>query len=359
MFKTFEKYLIKLFLKKVLNISIIFLSLILILSVFEEINFFKDENVHFAYPFLVTFLNAPSTLFEIFPFIFLIAVQFFFIELINKNELSILKTHGLNNFKIIKLLLLSSLILGLLLVSFYYTFSSKLKFLYLDVKNNYSNDNKYLAVVNDNGLWIKDEINEKIYIINASTIINNKLRSVTINEFDKNFNLLRLINSPEIDISTSKWMIENPVISENNKTYKLKESMILQSHFDLEKINGLFRNLNSLNFFELIELNNDYKSLGYSTVEIKSHIHRIISFPVYLSVMTLLSSIIMFNVKRDMAIIFHIIIGIFLSVIIYYFYFLFNLLGQNGTIPLYTSIWLPLVLLIIFIIIGLIRINEK
>ena len=140
MFKTFEKYLIKLFLKKVLNISIIFLSLILILSVFEEINFFKDENVHFAYPFLITFLNAPSTLFEIFPFIFLIAVQFFFIELINKNKFSVLKTHGLNNLKIIKLLLLSSLILGLLLVSFYYTFSSKLKFLYLDVKNNYSNE---------------------------------------------------------------------------------------------------------------------------------------------------------------------------------------------------------------------------
>ena len=132
----------------------------------------------------------------------------------------------------------------------------------------------------------------------------------------------------------------------------------LEKPFFLEK-KQCFILLNSLNFFELIKLNNDYKSLGYSTVEIKSHIHRIVSFPVYLSVMTLLSSIIMFNVKRDMAIIFHIIIGIFLSVIIYYFYFLFNLLGQNGTIPLYTSIWLPLVLLIIFIIIGLIRINEK
>jgi len=48
-----------------------------------------------------------------------------------------------------------------------------------------------------------------------------------------------------------------------------------------------------------------------------------------------------------------------LSVVIYYFYYLFNLLGQNGKIPLLVSIWLPLFMLMIFITIGLIRINEK
>ena len=37
----------------------------------------------------------------------------------------------------------------------------------------------------------------------------------------------------------------------------------------------------------------------------------------------------------------------------------FNLLGQNGKIPLQASIWLPLFMLMIFILIGLVRINEK
>ena len=84
MIKTFEKYLIKLFIKKVMNISLIFFSLIFILSVFEEISYFKDINVNFYYPFLLTALNTSSALFEIFPFIFLISTQFFFLELINK-----------------------------------------------------------------------------------------------------------------------------------------------------------------------------------------------------------------------------------------------------------------------------------
>ena len=78
MFKTFERYIISLFLKKIITISLIFLILIFVLSIFDEINFFKGLDINFIYPFFMTFLNTPSTLFEIFPFIFLIATQFFF-----------------------------------------------------------------------------------------------------------------------------------------------------------------------------------------------------------------------------------------------------------------------------------------
>ena len=42
-----------------------------------------------------------------------------------------------------------------------------LKFFYTDIKNNYSKDNKYLAVVNESGLWLKDEINQSILIVKA------------------------------------------------------------------------------------------------------------------------------------------------------------------------------------------------
>ena len=108
MLKTYETYLIKLYLRKILTISLIFLCLIFILSIFDEISFFKKIEVNFLLPFLLTALNTPSTLFEIFPFIFLISTQFFFIELIDKNELEALKVYGLNNLKIIKLIFLTS-----------------------------------------------------------------------------------------------------------------------------------------------------------------------------------------------------------------------------------------------------------
>ena len=147
MIKKFELYLIILFLKKILNIFFIFFALVFILNLFEEINFFKDLEVSPFFPLFLSSLNVPSTLFEIFPFIFLIGTQFFFLDLNDKNELEILKINGLSNTRVLRTLFFTSFILGFILMTAFYTLSSKLKFVYFDIKNSYSNDNKYLAVI--------------------------------------------------------------------------------------------------------------------------------------------------------------------------------------------------------------------
>ena len=87
MFKIYQKYIIKKFLIKFLVTSLVFFILAIILSVFEEISFFNSSNINFLLPYFLTFLSAPITLFEIFPFIFLISTQFFFYEIFKNDEL--------------------------------------------------------------------------------------------------------------------------------------------------------------------------------------------------------------------------------------------------------------------------------
>ena len=359
MIKTYQNYLIKLFFKKISITSLVFLCLIIILNIFEEINFFKNLEINFLLPFFISLLRAPSNLFEVFPFIFLISTQFFFLDIISKNELETLKIHGLYNLKIIKLLFFSSFLLSVFLVIIFYSISAKLNFLYLDIKNKYSDDNKYLAVVTKNGLWIKDEILEKTYIINSAAIENNFLKDVVISKFDKNFNLESVIQSSKVDISNFEWVVYQPIISTDNKRIKHKKNIYIKLHFDQKKINSLYRNLSSLTPFQLLKLKKDYESIGYSTNDILLQLHKLASFPFYLTILTILMSIIMLNTKRNKPVIYHIILGVFISVLIYYFYYLFNLFGKNNTIPILTSIWLPLLILIIFIMMGLIRVNEK
>ena len=59
---------------------------------------------------------------------------------------------------------------GVLIISIFYNFSSNLKNLYLGLKSNYT-EIKNLAVITNNGLWIKDIYNENILMINASSLI--------------------------------------------------------------------------------------------------------------------------------------------------------------------------------------------
>ena len=356
--KTYIKFLINLFNISFFKIFIIFFIIILISNILEQVEFFKDTNLSFFFLIFLSFLNTPSILFEILPFIFLLSTQIFFIQLIDKNELEVFKYTGLNNIQIIKILGAYTFIISVFVVIFFYNGSSILKNSYLLIKNSYSDDNKYLAVVTENGLWIKDEINDEINIINANIIDDNFLLDVFITRFSKNFDILEIIESKKVDISSQNWKIFKPTLLRGNVQSTLDE-LIIESNFDLQKINSLFSTLSSLDLFDLIKLRKNYKSLNYSVTDIDSHLLKVISYPIYLTLITIFSAIIMFNIGYKKNTFFKIILGIFLSVIIYYINNFLSILGTNEKIPLFLSIFLPLVILSIINFISIIKLNEK
>ena len=67
----------------------------------------------------------------------------------------------------------------------------------------------------------------------------------------------------------------------------------------------------------------------------------------------------MFNINYQKSSLFRIILGIFLSVIIYYISNFFNVLGTSEKIPLFLSIWFPLIILSIININFKLKLNEK
>ena len=358
-FKTYQIYLGKVFVLTLIKTFVVFLSLAFILNIFEEINFFKDTDASITLPIFLTFLNIPSVIFEIFPFIFLISAQFAFIKLMEQNEIIVMKNFGLDNFKIIKILSILSFFLGLLIITIYYNFSSSLKYSYLNLKNTYAKDNKYLAVITENGIWIKDQVEENINIINANNFQNNFLYEVDILQFDKDFNLLKNIISSKILIKDKTWVLDNANIYNSKGQIKEVKNYILETNLNYNDLNSLYSNLSSLNILELNKLKKKYESINYSSTEIDSAIQKLISFPFYLMIMTILASTLMINIKHNKSKVFYLIFGILISVIIYYLSFFFEELGKNEQIPLGVSIWIPLIIVMLISTFSLIRINEK
>ena len=68
--KIYIKYIITNFIKLILIVSSIFFLLVLLLNLFEEINFFKDINKNLYYPLLLNILNAPTILITYFHLFF-------------------------------------------------------------------------------------------------------------------------------------------------------------------------------------------------------------------------------------------------------------------------------------------------
>ena len=356
--RTYIKFLSKIYLNSFFYVSLIMFSLIFIINLLSELDFFKDINVNSYFPIYLSLLNSPTFIFEMFPFIFLISTQLFFITLFNNNQLSVFKYSGLKNSKILFIISLMSFILGILIITLFYSFSSSLKNFYLDLKTNYTSDGKYLAVITKNGLWIKDVIDDKILIINSVKIDQNYLIDAYISEFNNNFEIKRNIVSPKIDISNKNWIIFDAKVFDKNTKQKF-DSLEMKTNFDYLLVQSLFSNLSSLSILELLELRKNYKSLNYSLIEIDIQLLKLISFPIYLMLMTIFSSIIMMNTKQFKSSILKISIGLFFSVLIYYLFNFFNVLGKTEKIDLFSSVLLPIVLLTIVNSLMIRRFNEK
>ena len=355
----FKKHIFFEFMKNFLIVGATFIAFAIVLDLFEEISFFKEYDVGPFFPLIMSLLKVPSILYEIFPFIFLISTRMFFVNLFEKEELIVLKKHGVDNLVLIKILIITSLVCGILIVSLFYTISAQMKHSYLSFKNKFTDDKKYLAVVNENGLWIKDEVDNSINIINAETFENDTLKKLIITQMDKDFNIVKTIIGKSANIQKNTWKIKNVEVHEIEKSKANHDQILFKTNFNKEKLNSIFSNLTSLTFFELLSMSKDYNQLGYSTLEINSHLHKLYSFPIYLMIMSLVGGILMLNIKYNKSKIVNITIGIILSVIIYYLNYFINLLGTNEKLPIIISIWLPHLILFLLCLTFLIRINEN
>ncbi len=357
--KTYQKYLIKKFINNFLIIFFIFFTLGFIMNFLRELRFFFDIDVSLYYPLLLVFLDLPSQLFQVIPFIIIISVILLFIQLNDKGEIVIFKNNGLSNLKILNNIALTSFFVGLFSVIIFYNFAAVLKFNYLNIKLEYTKDDKFLASITENGIWIKDVNDEKINFINAKKIELNHLIEAEITLLDNEFNYLGTIIANKINIEKNQWILKKPQLISIDNEISEYEEMKFYSNFNYKKINNLYSDLSSLTLWGLLKLKNDYNEVNYSTTEVDYHFQKVIAYPVYLTVMAILITTIIFNIKIDNRKIQLIVLGIFISVLIYYINDFFGIIGKNEKIPIYISIWGPQLILIIISTIGLLKLNEK
>ena len=356
--KTYIQFILRIYITALINIFLIFFSLIFILNLLTELEFFKEIQVSSFYPLYLSLINTPMFVFEMFPFIFLISTQVFFNNLFDNNEMNILKYSGLKNSKIFSILSITTFLLGIFIVFIFYNFSSNLKYFYLGLKSNYTTNDQYLAVITKNGLWIKDTNDNKTLMINAAKIDKNELQNAFISEFNSNYEIIRNIKSNKIDITKKEWVIKNAeIFIENNKIDE--EKLYIKTNYDYEIIQNLFSNMSSLSVFELLEMRNNYKKLNYSLTEVDLQLIKLISYPIFFVLMVVFSGIIMMNTKSFKSKNLKITIGFFFSVIIYYINNFFYVLGNTEKISILTAIALPLLVFTLINLLLLKNINVK
>ncbi len=360
--KIILNYLLKNFLKTFLLVTLVFYCFGIILNLFEEIEFFKKMDVSILTPLILTSMFIPSMIINILPFIIFISSMWFVLKIRNNKDLLTLKAFGYSNIKIFFILALTSFLLGWVILIVINPITSSMSKYYEKTKSNYSRDIDHLITFNRNGLWIKENLKDTQRIISANRPDDVNLIDVTIFHLDNESNLMEKIISKSANISENEWILNDVTIFKpsNGVLEKSKfEIYKIYSIYNFEKINSLFKNFDTMSFLE-ISLN--YKHLldnGYNQVFLNQSLHSSLTLPFFLFLMTALASILTMNTLKKSDNFKFIILGLIISVLIFYLKDLSLALGQTGRISLILAIWAPIIVLSSFTFIGVLQINEK
>ena len=356
-----NKYLSKEFLKVVFNTSFIFFCLGLILNLFEEINFFKDYNVSFSLPLVLSILFVPSLFYNMFPFIILLSGIWFFLKIKKTDEVISLKVVGLSNLSIIIVPSILSIILGIFFITSLNPIFSLLIKKYESVKGSYEIDQEYLAAITENGIWIKEKSFQKNYLIRSTKLEDNKLLNISIYQFDINNNFEKRIEAEYADIRLKEWKLINAKVISDDGEYleKDKKNLTHISIYDINKLKTLYSNLDTVSFWSLGSEIKLHEDRGYSSKKLRGKLHQSLSFPFFLLSMVLLSGVFTLGTALKEKNLTYVFIALLTSVLIFYFNRFSAALGTTGKLPIELSIWMPIFIIFIFGTVGMMHANQK
>ena len=365
------QYFSKEFISSLLIVLLVFLSLSLLTNSVSELVYLKDkklENV-ILMATILTLAKTPSTIIELSIFIFLFSGILFFVKIQKNNEVNTMLLAGISKTFPILIPAIISFLCGLFIIFFLSPVSSVSLNFYEQEKRLYSsNDN--LIVMNKMGLWFMENSIDGYNIIRADKIESNdfaKLTNVTIYNLDQNFNFIKRLDSKKVLINQKKWsLIDTQITKEKELSSNDKKSnndflvsIDFNSSIVINNLKNYFTDVNTVSFLEMLKTIKTLNSRGYSADELRIKYHKYLSLPFYLFAMILVSTTFTMGANKQYNTFMYLFFGTILGVCIYFLNDLSISLGLSNKLPLTTSVWSPVGLVIFLSVINLIRINER
>ena len=276
MLKSINRYIINEYIKSLFVVIAVMLSIILLINLLDEFNFFKSKkDLKFIFFIIFTILKIPNLLINLFPFIVLFGGIVFYLKIYNHNEVISLRVMGYSNIQIILIPALTSFVIGYIIVFLIVPFSSSMLRYYESLRSEY-NETKNLVFVNETGIWILDKNEKEKNIIRIEKI--NKdfsvVSQITIYNYDASNNFIRRIDATEGTIKDKNWLLSKVnIISINKKNNKdnYLNNYNYTSNVNISELKNVYKNTETTSLLDINKemlildnpLSNDYFKKTY------------------------------------------------------------------------------------------------
>jgi lipopolysaccharide export system permease protein len=364
MLKSINRYIINEYIKSLFVVIAVMLSIVLLINLLDEFNFFKSKkDLKFIFFITFTILKIPNVLINLFPFIVLFGGIVFYLKIYNHNEVISLRVMGYSNIQIILIPALTSFVIGYIIVFLIVPFSSSMLRYYEDLRSEY-NETKNLVFVNETGIWILDKNEKEKNIIRIEKISKDfsAASQITIYNYDSSNNFIKRIDATEGFIKDKNWQLNKVyIISSNIKNNKVNylNTYNYTSNVNINELKNVYKNTDTSSLLDINKEMSILEDKGYSTTDLRIRYQKLISFPIYLLAMSILSGLMIINLGKTSNYLKYGSYGVIISIIIYFLNDLSITIAKSGIISVDFSVWIPIFLIILINLVGITQVNAK
>jgi lipopolysaccharide export system permease protein len=364
MLKSINRYIINEYIKSLFVVIAVMLSIILLINLLDEFNFFKSKkDLKFIFFIIFTILKIPNLLINLFPFIVLFGGIVFYLKIYNHNEVISLRVMGYSNIQIILIPALTSFVIGYIIVFLIVPFSSSMLRYYEDLRYEY-NETKNLVFVNETGIWILDKNEKEKNIIRIEKISKDfsVASQITIYNYDSSNNFIKRIDATEGIIKDKNWQLNKVhIISSNKKNNKenFLNNYNYTSNININELKNVYKNTDTTSLLNINKEMSMLENKGYSNIDLRIRYQKLISFPIYLLAMSILSGLMIINLGKTSSYLKYGSYGVIISIIIYFLNDLSITIAKSDIISVDFSVWIPIFLIILINLVGITQVNAK
>ncbi|MBO7484343.1 MAG: LptF/LptG family permease [Alphaproteobacteria bacterium] len=307
----------------------------------------KRENIAFFDVLTLALLKSPQMMHIIFPFVVLISGMIFFLLLNRSSELIVMRAVGMSAWNVLIPLGVLVFCLGLLDIMAFSPISSSTARRYERLEERIGMKSSSPFKWTEDGFWWREITENGTLVIRASQVNQKEgqisLENVSVLDLSQADLYRKHIESQKAYLNQGELLLTQAfVVDPETEKAEIKEKISFETTLSLERLLEKFDEPQTMSFWRFPHFIRFLKHAGFSVRQHEVYFFELTAFPLFLVAMLLISALFTLPPSNRRG-------GVFLRVLavlgtgfgLYFFSRITNVMGLNGSLPLFLAAWGP------------------
>lgn len=347
---TLDFYFARRFVQSFVIIGMVFLTLIVLVDLIEQLRRFEGTETGFGQLLVLTLLNVPGALSEILPLLMILSTVVLFIGLARSSELVVTRATGRSGIRALVAPLLVSLAIGVLAVTTLNPIVAATSNRYQQLADTYRTGGGPAALsLSGEGLWLRQGSARGQAVIHATgygadTVT---LFDVTILSYAPGGGPVRRIHAASARLEQDEWLLQDAKVwtlaagLNPEATSALHDELRVPTTLTRDRIQDSLGRSSGISIYDMPQTIRQLAAAGFSTTKHQVWVQVELARPLFLMAMVLVGAAFTMRHTRFGGTGVAVLTAVLLGFGLYFIRNFAQILGENGQIPVALAAWAP------------------